>query len=105
MNDVCSYHHELVNAVKDLKETADRTDKTVTEIRSALVGTLNEQGLIGKFYAADEKQRSAIDELIEWRSKVNGVLGKLAFKLIGLAAGAVATGSVAAFLIVKFMVG
>lgn len=115
----CNYHQQLVLSVErvirsnnqvslsvsQIKKTIDCMDLKVTKMNNALVGTIEEQGLIGKFFSADKEQRAAIDDLVEWRTGINNLTKAILLKIIGGFTASIVISAVVAVAIVKYMWG
>lgn len=105
----CPYHQGFVQSVVTTNEKQNqaiaRVEKVVNQINDALVGTLDRQGLIGRVATTDDKMQSDIDDLMEWKAKVQGSLQTITVKLIGFGGAAIIGGAVVAIAVVKWMVG
>lgn len=96
---------DLRESVKSFNSKMENIERVVNKINDALVGTLTEQGFIGKFHSADEKNSIAIDDLIQWRNKCEGYIQKAIWKLAGASFGILGTGAVISFILIKYYVG
>jgi hypothetical protein len=105
----CQYHESFVRSVVDTNEKQNqaigRVEKIVTQINDALIGTLDKQGLIGRVASTNDKMQRDIDDLLEWKGRVQGTLQTVTVKLIGSAGAAIIGGAVVAVAVVKWMVG
>jgi DNA polymerase III alpha subunit len=105
----CQYHEEFVKSVVATNESQNqaiaRVEKVVNQINDALIGTLDKQGLIGRVASERDKMLRDIDDLMEWKSKMQGALQTVTVKLIGVGGAAIIGGAVVAVAAVKWMVG
>ncbi len=106
--DPCNYHQGLVDEiVRGNQEHADSMRELragIAEIRDALIGTLEKQGLIGRVSADTVMIKGQLNIIEAWKEEKESELKSLGKKLIGFVGGVIFTAAIGVIAIAKWMI-
>ena len=108
MNEPCDFHQGLVDElVRYNQEHSDSMKELragIEEIKDALIGTLEKQGLIGRVSADTVKIEGQLNLLEIWKEEKESELKALGKRLVGFIGGVVFTAALGVIAIAKWMI-